>query len=211
MGPRLDLSTRWCPVCEERGVPIIWGDPSADAQELAAQGEVIIAGCVVSGMYPSHVCADCSAEFIASSRIYQRDHGGTDVFGIGAWPHGRRSVRIEGHAQGWTVIVAGTGSMLIDRTALQFMLDEVFAEMWPWEVQEWANRRGFAAEVRPNSRGWDIELPEASGFFELTVVKAWWRRLGRNPVATALERLSSDSPAPLWLPQRRDPATPGPP
>lgn len=202
MGSRLDLTTRWCPVCEGRGVPIVWGEPNRHARELADQGQVVIAGCVVAGMCPSHVCADCTAEFIASSRIYQRDQAGTDVFGIGVWPHGRRSVRIEGHPQGWTAVVSGAGSMLIDRSSLSVLLDEVFAEMWPWEVQEWASRRGFTAEVRPHSGGWEISLPEASGFFELTVVKTWWRNLGRSPVITALEKLSSDTVGPLWLPER---------
>ncbi|MGH8916518.1 MAG: hypothetical protein ACRDZM_18630 [Acidimicrobiia bacterium] len=204
MGSTFNETTRWCPVCEDRGVPILWGYPNAEHQEMADQGRVIIAGCLVStGLYPSHVCAFCQTEFIGTSRIYQRDNAGTDVFGIGVWPHGRRSVRIEANDQGWTVLVARRGEMLIDREAMRLIPDEVFDDMWPWEVEEWAGRRGFTIDVRPAADGWSIETIEGGGFFELALIKTWWRSLGRKPVETALERLSGPISSPIWLPETR--------
>ena len=201
MGPALSESTRWCPVCEGRGLPIVWGHPSDEHQEMAEQGRVILAGVVVAGMHPSHVCIECAAEFIASSRIYQREYAGTDIYGIGVWPHGRRSVRIESVDHGWTVLVAGQGSMLIDRHAMKVFPSDVFEDKWPWEVEEWAARRGFVVDVRPEDEGWAIQVIEGGGFFELMLIKTWWRSHGRKAVDTALDRLSCELSSPVWLPE----------
>ena len=168
---------------------------------MAEQGRVILAGCVVTGMYPSHVCAGCACEFIASSRIYQRQHTGADVFGVGVWPHGRRSVRIEANDDGWAVMVAGQGSMLVDRHALMVIPNDVFEDMWPWEVEEWAARRGFVVDARPADEGWELQVGEGGGFFELLLIKAWWRSLGRSAAETAIERLSCEVSSPVWLPE----------
>jgi hypothetical protein len=201
MESRLSETTRWCPVCEDRGIPVIWGYPTAEHEQLADQGRVILAGCVVAGMRPSHVCGNCACEFIASDRIYQREHAGRDIYGVGVWPHGRRSVRIEANDQGWAVMIAEEGSMLIDRHALMVIPQDVFEDMWPWEVEEWASRRGFGVEARPADEGWILEVGEGGGFFELVLIKTWWRSLGRNPVKTAIDRLSCEVSSPVWLPE----------
>lgn len=150
---------------------------------------------------PSHVCTECGAEFIASDRIYRREAAGGDVCGIGVWPHGRRPVRVEDNDDGWTIVVAGEGSMLINHHAMSVIPDEVFTEMWPWEAEEWASRRGFDIDVRSTARGWEIVPGRHAGFFSLVVIKTWWRSLGRSPVATAIDRLSCEISSPVWLPE----------
>jgi hypothetical protein len=79
-------TTRWCPVCECRGIPIIWGEPSERVMRLADEGRIILAGCTPIGLHPSHACEVCHTEFVASDRIYQRETSGTHVLGIGVWP-----------------------------------------------------------------------------------------------------------------------------
>jgi len=193
-------TTRWCPVCESPGVPIVWGEPTAHSMQLAEEGRVIIAGCTPLGIHPSHACAACDTEFIAADRVYKRETP-RSVLGIGVWPHGRRPVRIEENDEGWTAVVGGEGSMLIRREGIPVFIREVFEGMWPWEVERWITRRGFdAVVVQGEYAGWEIRVADVAQLFELTLVKHWWRSLGRNPVKAALDRLTSEDSSPIWLP-----------
>jgi len=168
---------------------------------MADEGRVVIGGCTPIGPHPSHVCTDCDAEFIASDRVYRRGHSDAFVIGVAVWPHGRRSVRIEAIDEGWVALIAGKGSMLIDRSAIEVFIGGVFEDMWPWEVQEWVNRRGFAAEVGQSpDGGWQITVPDVAQLFELILIKAWWRNLGRSPVESALDGLTTWDSSPIWLP-----------
>lgn len=91
--------------------------------------------------------------------------------------------------------------MLIDRHGMNVVTNEVFADMWPWDVQSWATRRGVAAKVTKYEDGWSLDAIEDSGTLELLLIKAWWRDLGRSAVATAIERLTCEHSSPLWLPE----------
>ncbi len=194
----IESATRWCPVCENRGVPIVWGYPSRDLMQLADEGRVILAGCTPIGIHPSHGCASCGSEFIASERIYRREVHDDEVLGIGVWPHGRRPVRVEDHDQGWTVVIAGAGSMLVDLEAARIFFDDVFEGMSAWQMADWARRRGFDAVVGPGQAGgWELSIRDQFNTLALTLIKTWWRALGRNPVEKALERLGSHV---VWLP-----------
>jgi len=196
----MDQIKRWCPVCEGPGVPIVWGHPTVRDQQLAKEGQVVLAGCVVTGTYPTHECGACGCQFIASSRLYLRLGARGENFGIAVWPHGRRSVRVEANEDGFTVIVEREGSMLIGRQDMTLVSNEVFADMWPWDVQRWATRRGFAANVSPHDNGWSLNVSGDLDSFELLLIKAWWRDLGRSPVGTAIERLTCEDSSPMWLP-----------
>lgn len=193
--------TRWCPVCEHPGVAVVWGYPSDSSRRLAEQGQVILAGCHAEGMAPSHICRGCDGEFIAANRLYQRLHAGTEVYGVAVWPHGRRSVRIEANQPGWTVMIDGVGAMLLNDHDLPVFVDDMFHNMGPREVQGWASRRGFPAEIALDEDGWSLNVKDGAGFFELLLIKAWWRNLGRYPVEAAIERLSCHVSSPVWLPQ----------
>lgn len=127
----LTTTARWCPVCEGRGVPIVWGEPSEYVVRLAEEGHAIIGGCTPIGLHPSHACRECETEFIASDRIYRRETGGDYVLGVGVWPHGRRPVRIEENDEGWTVVVAGEGSMLIAPEVISVVIGTVFQGIRP--------------------------------------------------------------------------------
>jgi hypothetical protein len=195
----LDSKTRWCPVCEGRGIPIVWGEASQHVMRLAEEGKVIIAGCTPSGIHASHGCESCGAEFIASDRVYRREVRRVEVMGIGVWPHGRRPVRVEDNDEGWTVVVAGEGSMLIEREAAHVFFSEVFVGMSPWEIQEWVRRRGFEVVIEPGADGYlEIVISDLFHLFGLTLIKTWWRALGRAPVPKALERLGAHV---VWLPE----------
>jgi hypothetical protein len=74
--------------------------------------------------------------------------------------------------------------------------------MSPWEIEEWAERRGFLAVVRRGEQGWELEVPEMFVVLALIVLKSWWRSLGRDPVETAVGRLTSEDSSPIWLPGR---------
>lgn len=191
---------RWCPVCGEPGVPIVWGYPTLRDQQLAKQGDAILAGCVVTGTQPTHGCGTCGCEFIASSRLYLRQGAEGEIYGVAVWPHGRRSVRVETNEDGFTVMVEREGSMLMGGRDITIVASEVFADMWPWDVQSWATKRGFAAKVIPDDNGWSLSVREDLDSFELLLIKTWWRDLGRDPVATAIARLTSEDSTPVWLP-----------
>lgn len=196
----MERTKRWCPVCEEPGVPIVWGYPTLRDQQLAKQGDAILAGCVVTGNRPTHECSTCGCEFIASSRLYQRQRADIDIPGVAVWPHGRRSVRVEANEEGFTVMVEREGSMLIGQQDLIAVANSVFEDKWPWDVQSWATKRGFVAKVAPHDNGWSLSVSGDSEFFELLLIKAWWRDLGRNPAETAIDRLTSENSSPVWLP-----------
>jgi hypothetical protein len=149
------------------------------------------------GLHPSHGCGHCGTEFIASDRIYRREVGNDEIIGIGVWPHGRRPVRVEDHDQGWTIVVAGEGSMLVYGEAGPLFFAEVFEGIGPWEVEGWARRRGFEAIIEQSEEGtWEVGIHDPYRVFGLTLVKTWWRALGKDPVAKALERLGGDV---VWL------------
>ena len=201
MEPMLCQATRWCPTCESPGTPIMWGYPTEMALQQADQGRVILGGCVVTEPHPSHLCDTCGTEFIAANRLYKRQPAGTEVYGVAVWPHGRRSVRVEANDGGWTVMVDGEGSMLINRHAMTVIPNNVFEGMWPWEVQSWATKRGFPAQVELIETGASLRVGEAANLFELLLIKTWWRSLGRSPLESAIDRLSSEASSPIWLPK----------
>jgi hypothetical protein len=197
MRSSLENKTRWCPVCESRGIPIVWGEPSEHTMRLAEEGRVILAGCTPVGIHASHGCGSCDAEFIAYDRVYRRQVRDVEVIGIGVWPHGRRPVRVEDHDEGWTVVVAGEGSMIISREAAKPLFAGVFEDMSAWEIEEWVRRRGFDVSIESRANGWlEISISDPFRLFGLILVKTWWRTLGRGPVQQALERLGPDV---VWL------------
>jgi hypothetical protein len=164
---------------------------------LAEEGRVILAGCTPIGIHASHGCDTCDAEFIGSDRLYRREVGGVEVMGIGVWPHGRHPVRVEDHDEGWTVVADGQGSMLISRDAAQVIFLDVFEGMSAWEIEEWARRRGFDASIESRANGWlEVSISDPFRVFGLTLIKTWWRALGRQTVQQALDRLG---PNVIWL------------
>jgi hypothetical protein len=89
--------------------------------------------------------------------------------------------------------------MLISREAAQALFIDVFEDMSPWEIEVWARRRGFDASIESGSNGWlEIAISDPFRLFGLTLIKTWWRALGRNPVQQALEYLGADV---VWLPE----------
>jgi hypothetical protein len=203
MRSSLESKTRWCPVCESKGIPIVWGEPSEHTMRLAEEGTVILAGCTPVGIHATHGCGTCDAEFIGYDRVYRREVRGVEVMGIGVWPHGRRPVRVEDHDEGWTVVVTGEGSMLVNRDAAPVPFADVFEGMSAWEIEEWARRRGFDASLEPQANGWlEISISDPFRLFGLTLIKTWWRTLGRSPVAKALDGLG---PHVIWLAEEPQP------
>ncbi|WP_344240659.1 hypothetical protein [Kribbella hippodromi] len=47
-----------CPTCGERGIPILYGLPTAIAREAAAAGKVRLFGCVVPAEPDQWICAE---------------------------------------------------------------------------------------------------------------------------------------------------------
>lgn len=182
------------------GTRIVWGYPTEDDERLADEGQVILGGCVVeTGVAPSHECGACGSEFIASNMLYRRTFSDGEVFGVGVWPHGRSRVRIEETGDGWLAAVERKGSMLLGEHDFATAMNDVFADWWPWEVQDWASRRGFPAEVEPTETGWSLVVREGGPFVELLLLKTWWRSLGRSPIDKAIERLSCEVSSPIWM------------
>jgi hypothetical protein len=172
---------------------------------LAEEGRVILAGWTPIGIHASHGCGTCDAEFIGYDRIYRRELRGVEVMGIGVWPHGRRPVRVEDHDEGWTVTVVGEGSMLIGRDAAQTIFAGVFEDMTAWEIEEWVRRRGFDVSIESQANGWlELSISDPFRVFGLTLIKTWWRNLGRSPVKKALGRLGPDV---IWLPDEPEPTS----
>lgn len=51
-----DGAAMCCPTCGRRGMPVLFGLPDSSAEEAAAQGELILAGCVQPEDYPQWEC-----------------------------------------------------------------------------------------------------------------------------------------------------------
>jgi hypothetical protein len=116
------------------------------------------------------------------------------VFGpTGADRYGSRAT-----SRGWTIVVAGEGSMLVEERAAGVFFPDVFDGMGPWDIEDWVGRRGFEAFVEPRGEGgWEVSIQDPFHLFGLTLVKTWWRALGRDPVEKALGRLADHV---VWLP-----------
>ena len=67
-----------CPSCHQtvRPTPILWGLPSHEGFAMAQRGEVVLGGCLVGELDPSHVCPNCGI------RLYELPDGGFEI----AWP-----------------------------------------------------------------------------------------------------------------------------
>ena len=53
-----------CPTCASADViPILWGEPSPEAEEDAKAGRIILAGCVVCDDDPEWHCKRCGKDF----------------------------------------------------------------------------------------------------------------------------------------------------
>lgn len=202
MGPLINETTRWCPVCGGRGVSIVWGYPTDETMRRAEAGDVVLGGCVVTTeVTPSHECTECPTEFVARNMLYRRVFGDREVYGIGVWPHGRRRVRIEVADEGSIVLVEGKGPMLLNEHDFTAVMNELFADWWPWDVQAWVTKRGFPATVLPTETGWSLNVGEGGPFVELLLFKTWWRGLGRGAVNKAIERLTCEASSPIWIPE----------
>lgn len=54
-----------CPKCGGKVVPIIWGEPTAEAMQQAERKEIILGGCLISmGGNPQWGCLECETQFI---------------------------------------------------------------------------------------------------------------------------------------------------
>ena len=88
--------------------------------------------------------------------------------------------------------------MLVEERAAGVFFPDVFDGMGPWDIEDWVGRRGFEAFVEPRGEGgWEVSIQDPFHLFGLTLVKTWWRALGRDPVEKALGRLADHV---VWLP-----------
>lgn len=55
-----------CPACHRTvlPVPILWGYPTPDGMEAAERGDVVLGGCLVGDLDPTHVCPTCAARLM---------------------------------------------------------------------------------------------------------------------------------------------------
>ena len=57
-------SGRICPRCgSTKVVPIVYGKPTAEADEEAERGEIVLGGCCFSTKFPDRHCHDCQHEW----------------------------------------------------------------------------------------------------------------------------------------------------
>ncbi|MFO7178732.1 MAG: hypothetical protein DIU78_008550 [Pseudomonadota bacterium] len=53
-----------CPKCgSDRVVPILYGEPTQEAEAMVRRGEAVHYGCMVGGDMPTRLCRDCGNEF----------------------------------------------------------------------------------------------------------------------------------------------------
>ena len=53
-----------CPCCGGKLLPIVYGEPGPELFEKADKGEVILGGCIVTGLDPQKECAECGFRFL---------------------------------------------------------------------------------------------------------------------------------------------------
>lgn len=53
-----------CPYCGGKVLPIVYGEPSNELFDKAANGEVILGGCIVTENDPQKECAECGFQFL---------------------------------------------------------------------------------------------------------------------------------------------------
>lgn len=53
-----------CPYCGGKVLPIVYGEPDNELFDKAANGEVILGGCIVTELDPQKECAECGFRFL---------------------------------------------------------------------------------------------------------------------------------------------------
>ena len=65
----LTRRSRYCPACNTRGIPVIYGMPSSDLHQAVEQGLIALGGCIVRGDEDSTWwCPDCEESFAGPDR-----------------------------------------------------------------------------------------------------------------------------------------------
>lgn len=65
-----------CPVCGgKRILEIVYGEPTPEAEDSEARGDVIFGGCIVDNGYPSWQCNTCSATFVSKYDYDETGYG----------------------------------------------------------------------------------------------------------------------------------------
>jgi rubredoxin len=80
-----------CPECGVVGLlPIVYGYPTRQAVDAEERGEIVLGGCVISGVMPNWACPECEnhyrIETQAVSSVNDRSPSRSDT----EWPIGHR-------------------------------------------------------------------------------------------------------------------------
>lgn len=162
--------TRWCPVCESPGIPVVQGrgpGSSADAVQVSRD---------LPGIEPTHFCTRCPTFFRSRDRFYLTAQHGDGVHGISVWPHGERHLSIEVGEEGLLLTFHDSASVLVSRHDSSRIAGDFFGSRCSDDITAWGRRRGFDVRVVPVSdMTAELRVDPPGPHFVLLVTKAWFR------------------------------------
>lgn len=166
--------TRWCPVCESRGRPVVQGELSIRDVEALRTGAAVRVRDRLPGITPSHMCAHCPTFFRSDDRFYLSARHDENVHGIAVWPHGRARVRIELAGRGMAFVFGDTTWALLRPDDVTEVTTDFFWGSGRREIISWSSRRGFSIRLAPDGEGRAaIRVDPPGPHFGLLVAKTW--------------------------------------
>jgi hypothetical protein len=129
--------TRWCPICESPGKPVLRGSLSTAEINAIQKGNAVRVGKRLPDIEPTHFCSLCPTFFRWRDRFYLTARGEKGVHGIGVWPHRQARVRIEMAADGVVFLFGNTNWILADNDTFQRVVSDFF-----WATASGRSSRG---------------------------------------------------------------------
>lgn len=195
--------TRWCPVCESPGVPVVRRHDERD--ELA---EVVEVSSDLPGIDPSHFCSRCPTFFRSKDRFFLTARHGVGVHGITVWPHGERHLSIEVGEDGLVATFHDGASVLISRDDMTYVATNFFQRSSEREIETWARRRGFGLRVVTARAGTaDLVVDRPGPHFMLLVFKSWFQIHEIRHTEDGIDHLESVGVEPVLFPPSTVPAS----
>lgn len=166
--------TRWCPICESPGKPVLRGSLSDDDMTAIQMGAAVRVGKRLPDIEPTHLCSLCPTFFRWRDRFYLTARREKGVHGIGVWPHRQARVRIEMAADGVVFLFGNTNWILANNDTFQRVVSDFFWGHGQREIITWARRRGFKVRLVPTGNGQArLKVDPGGCHFPLLVVKSW--------------------------------------
>lgn len=168
--------TRWCPICEGPGRPVVQGTVTTHDAQALRSGAAVRVRERIPGISPSHMCTRCPTFFGHRDRFYLTARHETSTYGIAVRPHRRARLRIELVDDGLGFLFPDGSWILLPDGDFPKILSDYFSGYQGMEIIGWSSRRGFDVRLTTLEPGaLQLKVDPPGPRFPLLVAKTWAR------------------------------------